>query len=517
MPNKSVTMKTLRMIIRLYCYGTAVKAMASMVRTSRNTIKKYLRIWNTLGISYEEFCDKSDEELARLFSINLSPLRPNSRMDEMERLLPEICKKLKRRGVTTLMLHDEYMADHPDGYSISQFRGHIRRHLQLSKAVMHIEHKAGDKMYVDYAGDKLHLTLADGTRQQVEVFVAILGCSQLTYVEATKSQRKEDFIGSCENALHFFGGAPLALVTDNLKSAVTKASRYEAVLNEDFAAFGEHYGVALCPARGYRPKDKALVENAVKLTYRHIYTRLEGQTFSDLHSLNLALRSALEIYNNKEFSSKSYSRRDHFEDVEKDVLRPLNPIRFELLTHLVVTVNRYAHVRLKEDIHYYSVPHIHIGKKVKLSYNNDSVAVYLEHELITFHKRDRTPHGYTTEAEHQPARHRFVIEWSPENFLAQARAIDEDVEHYVAKVLESRSHPEQAYKCCAGIMTLARKVGNERIASACRFATSLDSYGYTVLENILNRRLDQLEVREEEPDEDEMPEHDNIRGKEYYK
>jgi transposase len=413
------------------------------------------------------------------------------------------------------MLHDEYMKNHPDGYSISQFRGHIRRHLQLSKAVMHIEHKAGDKMYVDYAGDKLHLTLADGTTQSVEVFVAVLGCSQLTYVEATESQRKEDFIRSCENALHFFGGAPLALVTDNLKSAVTKASRYEAVLNEEFAAFGEHYGIAICPARGYKPKDKALVENAVRLTYRHIYTRLEDQVFGDLPSLNLALHSALEIYNSREFSSKSYSRRDHFEDVERDVLRPLNPLRFELRSHLVATVNRYGHVRLKEDIHFYSVPHTLIGKKVTLWYSGESVTIYLDHELIALHKRDRTPHGYTTNPDHQPLRHRYVSEWSQENFLAQARAIGEDVEYYVSKILESRGHPEQAYKCCAGILTLAHKVGHERISSACRFAASKDSYGYTTLVKILNLRLDQLETPEE--DEDEMPEHDNIRGKEYYK
>jgi hypothetical protein len=273
--------------------------------------------------------------------------------------------------------------------------------------------------------------------------------------------------------------------------------------------------VALCPARGYKPKDKALVENAVKLTYRHIYTRLDGQKFSDLHSLNLALRSALEIYNNKQFSSKDYSRRDHFEDVERYILRPLNPLRFEIRTHLLVTVNRYGHVRLKEDIHYYSVPFIHIGKKVKLSYNTDKVDIYWEHELIASHRRDRAAHAYTTNPDHQPARHRFVSEWTPENFLAQARAIDEDVEHYVAKILESRGHPEQAYKCCAGIMALARKVGHERISSACRFAASLGVYGYMNLEDILNRRLDQLETQGE--DEGEIPEHDNIRGKDYYK
>jgi len=508
-------MNTLRMIIRLYYYGTAVKTIATMVRASRNTIKKYIRIWNTLGISYDDFCSKSDEELSELFSVSPVSAVPNFRLEALERLVPDYCKRLSKKGMTSLRLYEEYKTAHPDGYGISHFRATLQRHLQLSKTTMHIHHKAGDKMYVDYAGDKLHLTLPDGTTQAVEVFVAILGCSQLTYVEATESQRKEDFIRSCENALHYYGGVPLAIVTDNLRSAVTRASRYEAVLNDDFAAFGEHYGLAICPARGYKPKDKALVENAVKLAYRHIYPRLEGQKYSDLHSLNLALRGALELYNGKAFSSKSYSRRDHFEDVEREVLRPLNPLRFEIRTHLEVTVNRYGHVRLKEDIHFYSVPYIHIGKRVKMSYNADSVDIYWERELIASHKRDRKPHDYTTNPDHQPAQHRFVSEWTPERFLAQAHAIGEDVEHYISKVLESGRHPEQAYKSCVGIMALARKVGGERISSACRFASALGVYGYQNLADILNRCLDQLDASGD--DEDDIPEHKNIRGKDYFK
>lgn len=190
MPNKSVTMKTLRTIIRLYCYGTSVKAIATMVCASRNTIKKYIRIWNTLDISYEGFCSKSDQELALLFSVNSLTAPANSRLEALEEKLPEYCTRLRQPGMTTLKVHEEYLADYPDGYSISQFRANIRRYLQLTKAVMHVEHKAGYKMYVDYAGDKLHLPLPDGSKQPVEVFVAILGCSQLTYVEVTESQRK---------------------------------------------------------------------------------------------------------------------------------------------------------------------------------------------------------------------------------------------------------------------------------------------------------------------------------------
>lgn len=514
MSNKPIQMQKLRQIIRLYCQGTGLKTIHSMVGTSRNTIKKYIRTLGTLGLSYDEFSSKSDSELSQLFSARPTSTKDNHRQEELEAMLPDLLRKLKKKGVTREMLHKEYLVKHPDGYARSRFNNYLNIHGHLSRPVMHLDHKAGDKMYVDFAGSKLQVTEVDGTERNVEVFVAILGCSQLTYVEAVESQKKEDFIKACENALHYFGGVPLAIVPDNLRSAVTKGSKYEAVLNDEFASFAEHYSITAIPARVYKPKDKSLVEGAVKLIYRSIYTRLDDRKFGDLQALNSAIISALEIHNNKPFSGRTYSRRDQFEDVEREALGPLNPLRYEIKKQSMVTVMKNGYVRLGEDVHYYSVPYKYIGKKVKILYTITQVEIFYRYTKIASHTRSRVKYHYTTDSDHLASQHRFLTEWTPEKFIAEATDIHEDVASYIAKVLENKPYPEQAYKSCSGILSFGRRVGEERLVEACRWADSLGQYNYLIIEEILRKKLDQLQ---HEADESQIPSHDNIRGKEYYK
>lgn len=514
MPNKPIRMNKLRQIIRLYCEGTGTKRIHAMTGTSRNTVKKYLRVWQRLGISHQEFVAKSDKELWVLFATPVARTSDRPRMLQLQALLPEICKRLKKKGMTRAMLHGEYILKHPDGYARAHFNNAILSYLQLAKPVMHIEHKAGDKVYVDFAGHKLKMAHADGTEHDAEVFVAILGCSQLTYVEAVASQRKEDLIRACENALHYFGGVPLAIVPDNLRSAVTRGSRYEAVLNDEFSAFAEHYGAAVVPARAYKPRDKALVEGAVKLIYRSIYTKLEGRVFGDLESLNSAIGPALETHNNKPFSGRDYSRREQFEEIEREALAPLSPLRYEVHRQAMATVTRSGYVRLAEDSHYYSVPYTYIGKKAKLLYTSSLVKVYYQYAMIACHDRTRARYHYTTNEEHLAPHHRFQSEWTPENFIRQAEAVHQDVARYISKVLEHKKYPEQAYKSCSGILNFARHVGPSRLTDACRWADSLGQYNYPIIEEILKKRLDQLRPDEEPA---EIPPHGNIRGKEYYK
>jgi transposase len=506
-------MNKLRQIIRLYCQGTGTKRIHGMLGTSRNTIKKYLRVWHSLGISHEEFSAKSDGELSVLFATSVARTSNRPKMHQLQALLPEICKKLKKKGVTREQLHIDYISRYPDGYGRSHFNNAILAHLQLSRPVMHIEHKAGDKVYIDFAGTKLKMADIVGNEYEAEVFVAILGCSQLTYVEAVASQRKEDLIKACEHALLYFGGVPQAIVPDNLRSAVTKGSKYEAVLNDEFSAFAEHYRVAVVPARAYKPRDKSLVEGAVKLIYRSIYTKLDGRSFGNLEALNAAIRPALEIHNNKPFSGRSYSRREQFEEIERESLGVLNPLRYEVHKQVMATVMRNGYVRLSEDIHYYSVPYHYIGKKVKLLYTSSLVKIYYQYTILASHARIRTRYHYTTDEDHLAPQHRFQSEWTPERFIHQAEAVHQDVAHYISKVLEHKKYPEQAYKSCSGILNFTRRVGPERLANACRWADSLGQYNYPIIQEILKKRLDQLRP-EEEPAE--IPSHNNIRGKEYY-
>ena len=276
MPNTPITMSKLRTIIRLYEDRMGLKTISTMARSSRNTVKKYIGKWNALGLSYEEFQHKSDAELNMLFCIAEDVAPANPRRDELESLLPSICKELGKKGMTTLKQWDNYISEHPDGYGLTQFRVAVQRYRMINNPSMRMEHKAGDKMFVDYTGAKLWIYPPGEQPRQVEVFVAILGCSLLTYVEASESQCKEDFICSCERALYYYGGVPQAIMPDNLKSAVTTASCYEPVINEEFERFAEHYGMAVYPARVRKPKNKSHVENAVKLTYKDIFTALEG-------------------------------------------------------------------------------------------------------------------------------------------------------------------------------------------------------------------------------------------------
>jgi len=512
MPNKTISMIKLRQVIRLYHQGKGSKSIASTIGLSRTTVKKYIRQYNRLGFDYETFSGQSDMELSERFQAEEHSGRKSEKEQSLESILPDLVKQLKKKGVSQELIYRRYKEQYPEGYSFSHFKRFLRLYKSQMNPIMHMEHKAGDKMFIDFAGTRLRIE-EDGVSREVEVFVAILGCSQLTYVEAVSSQKKEDLVKASENALHYFGGSPLAIVPDNLRSAVTKGSRYEAVINDTFACFAEHYGCTVLPARVYKPRDKSLVEGAVKLVYRNIYTMMENRTFHDLQSINEAIRVAVEIYNNRPFSHKAHSRRQLFEQIERDTLQDLPPYRYRIREQSVLTVNRSGHVRLGSENHFYSVPTKYIGKRVTLIHDRDKVDIYCRHILIATHERDMRPYQYTTLSEHLAPNHRYLMEWDAENFIRRGKEIHGDVAAYVEKVLEETAYPEKAYKSCSGILNLARKVGAERLAGACRYAYGLGQFGYRTVEDVLQQGLDRLHIEEESAI---LPTHENIRGNEYY-
>ncbi len=378
---------------------------------------------------------------------------------------------------------------------------------------MHIEHKISDKMYVDYAGATLPYVDTDtGEIKQAQVFAAILGWSQYAYIEAVPSQTVEDSVSASENALHYFKGVPLALVPDNLKSAVIKTSKYEPVINENFGAFAEHYNITVLPARARKPQDKAHVENLVKLAYKEMYTTLpEGEVFT-LEELNTKLWEALELFNSKLLSGKQCSRKDQW-IMEQASLHTLPETRYEMRQIRQVTVMKNGHVYLSDDKHYYSVPYQLIGKKLRIHYSRSSVQIFQQYELVASHPRLRSEHNYSTNPSHMPSQHRYVAEWNPELFMEKARAIAPVVETYIREVLNKKQYPEQAYKSCQGILSFANKAGHERLIKACERAHEIGFYNYKIIEDILKKNLDGYD--EEQPTS-LMPEHENIRGGKYY-
>jgi transposase len=515
MANNPISMIKIRQILRLQSQGLSKLQIAAQTGIARNTLKKYIKEFTSSGLSFEEINELSDKELEDLF-VKPEDRPLNERLQILFSFFPAIEKELKRKGVTRQLLWKEYKTHHPDGVGLSQFKHYFSQWKAQVNPTMHMEHKAGDKLYVDFAGDKLEIINEQtGEVKPVEVFVAILGASQLTYVEAVMTQQKEDFIFACENALHYCGGVPQAIVPDNLKSAVSKSSKYEPTLNETFADFAEHYGTAILPARAYRPRDKALVENAVRIIYTRIYVKVKRQQYFTLQDLNLAILTALEEHNNAPLRGRNYSRRQQFNEVEKNVLMPLPELRYELKKHQYATVAKNGHVGLSADKHYYSVPYRFIGKKVKLLYSRSSVEIFYNYERIALHERTKSAYRYTTEKDHMASTHRFVSEWTPERFTSWAAGIHEDVRLYVLKVLDRKQHPEQAYKSCMGILGFAKKVGNDRLIKACQRALGYGAYNYKTIQKILERELD-LRDTPDETDQLQMPFHDNIRGENYY-
>jgi len=512
MAAKPISMSIVKQIFRLRSQGEALLKIARITGVSKNTVKKYLRIAEARKLSSEQILYLPDHEAEGLFAAE--PVN-STRYADLEDLFPHFEKELGRTGVTRWVLWGEYRGKHPGGYGYSQFCEHLHAWLKTGKSVMHFEHEPGDKLYIDFAGKKLSYTdRKTGEIHAVEVYLSVLGYSQKTYAEAVKSQKKEDFIAATQNALLYYGGVPKVLVPDNLKSAVTKADKYEADLNQSFMDFANHYQTAILPARSLKPRDKALVEKHVNIVYSRIYAPLRDEVFFSLEALNDAIFELTEKHNNTDFQQEKISRNQKFEH-EKSCLSPLARERFEIKQYKLITVLQNSHVQLRENKHYYSVPYRYIGKKVKLIYSASSVAVYFEHERIALHSRDLREFGYSTQKEHLPSAHQFVADWNPEKFITWAAGISPEVEAYIRNILSQKVYPEQAYRSCVGILSFAKKEGKDRLISAVKRADSYGAYSYKVIKNILGEKLDTL--TEIDPAEQaSIRFHENIRGKEYY-
>lgn len=516
MANSPISMNKIRHIFRLHNMGRSKVAIAQQVGIARNTVKRYLKAFLASELDYDHIRDLADNELEALFG-TFPELAVDERTKTLLDRLPLIDKDLKRAGVTRLNLWEAYRKDYPQGFGYTQFCYHYNGWKARVNPVMHLDHKAGDKLFIDFAGIKLNLLdTATGELRAVEVFIAILGASQLTYVQAVMSQQKEDFITACEGALHYYGGVPAAIVPDNLKAAVTNSNRFEPTINETFADFAEHYQTTILPARAYRPRDKALVEGAVKIIYSRIYAPLGKQVYTSLLALNQAILGLLELHNNKLLKGRSYSRRLQFEEVERQALAPLPLLRYEIKKQSYATVMKNGHVCLGPDKHYYSVPYRYVGRKVKLLYSASSVEIFSRYQRIAIHIRQAQPYSYTTDRQHLAATHRFVAEWGPERFLNWAAQIHDDVRLYILQVLAGKQHPEQTYRSCMGILSLSKKVGTERLTKACQRALVYGVYDYKTIQTILKKGIDALDTDELTGKEIPMPTHENIRGEDYY-
>ncbi len=516
MANKITDMSKIRKVIKFHCNGKSNLFISNYLSLSRNTVKKYISLYKVLELSLATIELKTDTELELLFSNGTSqPINP--KLQKLYEYFPKMERELKKVGVTIQHMWELYIAANPDGLRSSQFSVHYKKWSNQVNPVMHMHHKAGDKMYVDYAGKTLSIIdNTTGEIKEVQFFVAILGASQYTYAEASLSQQKEDFVMSVENAMRYFGGTPAAIVPDNLKSAVIKSSRFEPTINETLADLAEHYETTILPARAYKPRDKSLVEGAVKILYRRIYVNLKERTFYSLDELNEQIWNLLDIHNHRKLTARPYSRFELFTEDEKDKLKPLPQERFEIRYQSFATVMQNGHVQLSQDKNYYSVPYQYIRKKVKFLYTKSTIEVYYKYNRIAIHQRNHKPYVYTTNPEHLASTHQFVADWSAARFIDWATDIDIAVTEFIIKIIDSRNHPEQAFKSCLGILSYEKKVGRERLINACKRALDYKIYNFKTIQNILENNLDRIDTEQEQDLDYELPEHRNIRGKHYY-
>ena len=512
MPRERLSMRKIKEVLRLrFEHGLSHRAIATSCGVGITTAREYLVRAKAAGLSWPLPGGMDDAALEeRLFP-------PPPKAGEAERGVPrwpEVHRELRRTGVTLQLLWQEYRAVYPEGYGYSRYCELYRAWARTLDVTMRFEHKAGETLYVDYAGPTMEVVNPQsGEVMEAHIFVAAQGASNYTYAEATWSEGLRDWIGAHVRALTYFGGVNTVVVPDNTKAAVTSPHRYEPDLNRTYADWAQHYGCAVVPARALKPRDKAKVEAAVQGVERWVMAPLRNRSFFSLDELNRALREQLEAYNKRPFQKLEGSRASLFEELDRPALRPLPPTRYAFAQWKQPTVHIDYHAEV--DKHRYSVPYQLVHKKVDVRSTQSTVEIFFKGKRVASHKRSPHKGGFTTLEEHMPKAHREYAEWTPDRLIRWARKTGGQTEKLIEKILASRPHPQQGFRSCLGILRLGKRYGPERLEAACKRALAINSLSYKSVESMLKHRLDQKPLPEEQP---QLPaiEHTNLRGPEYY-
>ena len=410
-------MSQIKQLLRLHQQGKGRKWIARSLGVSKRTVKAYLQKVALCGSSITQLLELDDPVLEGKLLAGNAAYR-DERFEYFKSKLDYFERELKRTGVTRKLLWEEYRKEQRDSYGYSQFCFHLSQQLVAAKPAMVLTHMAGEKLFIDFAGKKLsYVDKESGEVIDCQVFVACLPYSDYSFALAVRSQSISDFIYALGCCLHTLGGAPLALVPDNLKSAITKASRYEPDVNRALEDFANHYRITVLPARVRKPKDKALVENQVRLIYNRVYARLRNRQFFSLAALNEAIAEKIRAHNQTRMQQKPYCREERFLADEKYLLLPLPAQPFELKYYRLLKVAKNNHIYLSEDKHYYSVPYQHIGKQVQVCYTRSLVHIYCKDQQIALHQRSYKAHGYSTIKEHLCSQHQHYLDRSPDYYL----------------------------------------------------------------------------------------------------
>jgi len=512
MPAERLSMRKVREVLRL-CWGgkLSTRDVAHSCAMGRTTVREYVQRARRAGLSWPLPEGMADSDLeALLFPAPISPTNA-------PRPLPDwnvVHEELKRKGVTLFLLWEEYKAVHPEGYEYSRFCDFHRAWSGKLPVWMRQEHKAGEKLFVDYAGMTMPVTNGKtGEVRQAQIFVATLGASNYTYAEATWTQMLPDWIASHVRALEFLGAVPAMIVPDNLRSAVSYSCRYDPEANPTYRDFAEHYGTAIVPARVYKPRDKAKVECGVLGVERRILAKLRNRKFFSLAELNQAISCLLVEYNRRPFQQLEGSRRSLFEKVDKPALMPLPRTRYEYAEWNKARVSLDYHVRA--DDHLYSVPYRLVKEEVHVRSTITAVEIFHNSARVASHIRSHQKHRHTTKSEHMPEGHRAHAQWPPERVIHWVGKAGQATAEVAEKIIASRRHPEQGFRACMGIKRLGEIYGTDRLEAACKHALAIQSTSYRSIKSILGNELDKKPLPDASAKRPPI-EHDNVRGADYY-
>jgi len=504
-----VSVRQVREILRLSFLGLSQNEISAASGVARSTVQDYQRRIKEAGFSQiEDVHPLSEEELL----IKLGKGQPAKR-NRIEPNYQKIHLELKRKGVTLFLLWEEYLAGNIDGYSYSNFCSLYRTWVRKSEVSYRGTHKAGEKLYVDYAGHKLSYFERDSQQEQeVEIFVAAWGASHYIYAEASLGQDLSCWLQSHVNAFEFFGGLPEVVVPDNLKSGVKDPCRYEPNINPSYQQLAEHYGIAVVPTRVRKPKDKAKVEVGVQVVERRILAPLRDRRFYSLAELNQAIRTLLLELNNRQMQGYGCSRKELFEKIDKPALKPLpaNPYRFVRVKEAKVNIDYH----IEYERHYYSVPYELIRQTVEIHTGSKTVEIFYQGKQVALHNRSYIPHQATTCPEHMPPQHSEMKQWTPERFISWGIKIGAETAKQIEAILGSKKHPEQSYRSCLGLLRLEKQFGTSRLEAACRRANHFGAASRRSVLSILKASHDQLPL---ESQQQELPlRHENLRGSGYF-
>ena len=506
-------MRKIRDVLR-YRHSTdlSLEAIARALNISKGVVAKYLKLATAAGLGWPLPDELDDGTLER--RLYQQPMARASAFTEPD--YANVHQELKRKGVTLILLWEEYRASAGDAaYQYTAFCTRYRIWAGKLKRSMRQTHRGGEKLFADYAGPTVPIIdAATGEIRPASIFVAVLGASSYTFACATPGQTQADWLDGIGRALAFIGGVPELIVPDNPRALVSVANRYEPELNRATLEFAQHYSTVILPARPRKPQDKAKVEVGVQVVERWILARLRHRQFFTLAELDAAVAELLTTLNHRPFQKLPGCRREAFEQLDAPYLRALPASRFVLAEWKLASVNIDYHVEY--DGHYYSVPHALVRQKVELRITRGTIEVLARGRRVASHPKNSRKGGYSTIADHMPTAHRAHADWSPSRLMNWASTIGPATGELVKRLLMEKQHPEQGYRACLGLMRLARNVGRERMEAACTRALAIGTHRYRSVASILSKGLDRQPMAAPTPVELALPDHANVRGADYY-